>query len=73
MSSKRHLRRRSCEGKTRHLNRKAAEKHAERRKRLDPLYNGRPYECPFCKGFHVGRPKFNKFIRFREIKENLFY
>lgn len=53
MSSKRHLRRRSCEGKIRHPDRSSALQHIRafgvRRDR-----DVEPYWCQFCNGWHVG-------------------
>lgn len=53
MSSKRHMRRRSCEGKRRHANRGAAI--AQIRSIGARLYGDvEPYLCQFCHGWHVG-------------------
>lgn len=51
MSSKRRIRRRSCESKVRHENADEASKHA---RRLGKHYM--QYHCAFCNGWHVGRP-----------------
>lgn len=50
MSSKRRLRRRSCEKKLRHENKIEAIAHS--RSMGLPWH---PYKCRFCKGWHVGR------------------
>lgn len=54
MSSKRRLRRRSCEGKVRHVSQKAALVQVG----IIARHGGRvvPYHCPFCGGWHVGHP-----------------
>ncbi len=51
MASKRHQRRRSCESKVRHSDEEAAARHA---RSLGVIYM--PYPCPFCGGWHLGRP-----------------
>lgn len=58
MASKRHLRRKACQGKVRHL----TEAHA--RAAIHSLHTGKgwqghmnAYRCPFCKGWHVGHAK----------------
>ena len=51
MSSKRRIRRRSCEGKIRHRDSFEATSHVKG-------LGGFPYhvyKCKFCKGYHVGR------------------
>jgi len=56
VSSKRHMRRKACDGKRRHAN------HAEAVAHIASLYrSGRKtggemgaYHCHFCKGWHVG-------------------
>lgn len=55
MSSKRHLRRRSCESKIKHLSENSAFNHA---KSLGFGYF--PYRCQFCSAWHVGRPNSRK-------------
>lgn len=56
MSSKRRLRRRSCEGKIRHTSKENA-RAAIRSMSHNKIYGGQwPYKCQFCKGWHVGRP-----------------
>ncbi len=51
MASKRHQRRRSCESKVRHPDEQSAQKHAHSLKEFSLAYS-----CPFCHGWHVGRP-----------------
>jgi hypothetical protein len=51
VSSKRRIRRRSCEGKQRHEDETGAVAHC---KSLG--WSWRAYRCKFCKGWHVGRP-----------------
>ena len=57
MSSKRRIRRRSCEGKTKYKTRNAAKV---------AIHTGNhkgfmlPYKCKFCKQWHVGRPNKNR-------------
>jgi hypothetical protein len=55
MSSKRRLRRKSCESKIRHPDKTSAILHlkALQRKTDDWLV---VYHCKFCKGWHVGHP-----------------
>ncbi len=53
MASKRRLRRRSCEGKIRHVEVDGAYAHS---KSLGWPYH--PYKCKFCKGYHIGRYSF---------------
>lgn len=52
MSSKRRLRRQACEGKRAYYEREAAQLEANR------LWKGgervRPYQCKFCKRWHIG-------------------
>jgi len=57
MASKRHIRRRSCESKIKHLDLKAAKHHAWKigKKTGEKYY---PYKCKFCNGYHVGRPNY---------------
>jgi len=53
MSSKRHLRRRSCQGKIRHASQFAALLHIRSfGARLDREVE--PYACHFCHGWHIG-------------------
>jgi hypothetical protein len=47
MSSKRHIRRKSCTGKRRYVTQQLAIA-AKRGRELDP------YRCQFCGGFHLG-------------------
>jgi len=67
MSSKRHLRRRSCESKIRHADESFAFNHA---KSLGRDYF--PYRCQFCGGWHVGRPNSRRLqsikAKFRNIR-----
>ena len=55
MSSKRAIRRRSCEGKHRHLSWDAANAALRSllRRRGDQGHL-QAYRCPFCRGFHFG-------------------
>jgi predicted RNA-binding Zn-ribbon protein involved in translation (DUF1610 family) len=54
MASKRHIRRRSCESKVRHADFESAVAHAKRQR---AVYGEivKPYSCPRCGGWHVGR------------------
>lgn len=59
MSSKRHIRRRGCEGKQRHTTHGRAAAHI---RSLRASHNYRPewlqvYRCKFCKGYHVGHAR----------------
>ncbi len=54
MSSKRALRRRSCEGKTRYPSVEVARAAAKSVKRRGHIVT--PYRCPFCGGIHLGHP-----------------
>ena len=55
MASKRHLRRKQCQGKVRYVSQDEA-------KRMSMLVGGRhrsfllPYHCEFCNGYHYGHP-----------------
>ena len=53
MSSKRHLRRKSCEGKIRHADKGGAVQQINSLWRLSHEHM-RPYHCRFCGGWHVG-------------------
>ncbi len=55
MSSKRHLRRRSCESKVKHEDEVSARKHAHYLTRRNGIQY-MPYRCKFCTGWHAGRP-----------------
>ena len=55
MSSKRRLRRRSCEGKARHADKTGAVL-AVNQLWVKSRARVHPYECRFCGGWHVGRP-----------------
>lgn len=51
MSSKRNIRRRACEGKTRYASKEEAEQ-------VPGPKSVHPYQCDFCGGWHRGhRPK----------------
>ena len=52
MASKRHVRRKSCEGKFRHENKTTAISHEIGLRRLGERVV--VYKCRFCKGYHVG-------------------
>lgn len=56
MSSKRHLRRKACEGKVRHESSAAAMRHIRSLRRQGDLYTGplNAYRCEFCRGYHIG-------------------
>lgn len=66
MSSKRRLRRNSCKGKVRH----ASQKDALVQVGIIARHGGRvvPYKCPFCGGWHVGRPSASIKYAIRESK-----
>lgn len=53
MSSKRRLRRRTCESKVRRTKEEAETYAYYSRKRGIMIY---PYKCKFCGGWHVGHP-----------------
>jgi hypothetical protein len=44
---------RTCSGKTRHANEKAARNHLKQIRNAEL----RPYKCPFCEWWHVGHPR----------------
>lgn len=56
MSSKRRLRRKSCEGKVRHVDPNAAQAAARSLVRAGKSRGGiiRVYCCSFCNGYHLG-------------------
>lgn len=56
MSSKRRLRRRSCEGKKYYATVEEAEADARKLRGKFWTSNYRAYGCQFCGGYHVGRP-----------------
>jgi hypothetical protein len=56
MSSKRHLRRRQCEGKKRHASYQHAMIHLCKLKQTFGDGGQIPYRCQFCGGWHVGHP-----------------
>ena len=64
MASKRHLRRKACEGKIRYSSVADAQPHIEelyrRRKAHGTIH---AYKCPFCGGFHVGHPPKQRYRR----------
>ncbi len=51
MASKRHLRKRACESKIKHVSQATASSHA-----MKLGFEYRAYKCPHCSGWHVGRP-----------------
>lgn len=53
MASRRHMRRRACEGKQRHVDQAGAVAHMISLKRIGDS-NLNSYKCPHCKGWHVG-------------------
>lgn len=55
MASKRHIRRKQCEGKLRFPDQIAAERHARRNSRAHRTWLT-AYHCSFCSGYHVGHP-----------------
>ena len=55
MASKRHQRRKACEGKIRFTDHLAAERAASSHVRKYHEWM-RAYRCKFCSGFHVGHP-----------------
>ena len=61
MSSKRHLRRKSCVRKTRYASQVEAQSAMGMLKRLDRQSGAisfmRTYPCPFCGGWHVGHTR----------------
>lgn len=58
MTSKRHVRRRQCEGKARHPDSVTAIREATRlRKRNADGWYLNVYKCQFCAGYHVGHAK----------------
>lgn len=62
MASKRHERRRGCEGKVRHPSAEVANRERKRLNRV--AYSGvlNVYHCRFCKGWHIGHQKhWNRF------------
>lgn len=54
MSSKRRIRKNSCDGKQRHDNSKSAYAHLSKLRVKDGAYGMNVYKCQFCKGYHVG-------------------
>jgi hypothetical protein len=54
VASKRHKRRRGCEGKVRHTERADALQHLRQLRRIDHAWHLNIYRCRFCKGWHVG-------------------
>ena len=54
MASKRHKRRRGCEGKQRHTDRATALQHLRHLARAGHAWMLNIYHCRFCKGWHVG-------------------
>ena len=59
MSSKRRLRRRSCESKKRYADAGIADREAQF---MSSKFGAswRAYKCQFCNGYHVGRPNHNQ-------------
>ena len=57
MSSKRRLRRKSCDGKVRHADSTAALAHIRGLIRNGGIGQFDAYRCKFCKGYHVGHRK----------------
>jgi len=55
MSSKRNVRRKSCEGKVRHKTQEGAIIAARILWKLKSEYT-RAYHCRLCRGFHTGHP-----------------
>jgi hypothetical protein len=55
MASKRHLRKRSCESKIKHVDEISARRHA---RSLGSEHV--PYPCHFCGEWHIGRPNKSK-------------
>lgn len=55
MASKRHLRRRSCEGKVRHASAAAAQLAAGKLRKTHDGGAWAAYRCQFCGAWHVGR------------------
>lgn len=58
MASKRHLRRKACEGKRRHPSVREAQ-HAVQVLYQRHVVDGevQAYQCPFCGGYHVGHAR----------------
>lgn len=55
MASKRHLRRKSCDGKKKYPNSAIASNAAFARGRISKSWII-PYRCKFCGGYHIGHP-----------------
>ncbi|MDY7027968.1 MAG: hypothetical protein SVR04_06700 [Spirochaetota bacterium] len=66
MSSKRRIRRRSCEGKVRHESLEAAKIACREMRRQGEIV--RPYHCRFCGGYHVGHYNRRKVAEARMAK-----
>ena len=56
MASKRHQRRRGCEGKVAHATQGEAWQAARLLRKSQSGGTWAAYKCPFCGRFHVGRP-----------------
>lgn len=58
MASKRHARRRQCEGKKRYADAASAQRIAAKmaRRNADGWWLN-VYKCPFCKAYHVGHAR----------------
>lgn len=54
-ASKRHVRRKSCEGKVRYVNHADADQNAMSARRRT-RQNIQAYKCRFCSGYHIGHP-----------------
>jgi len=63
MSSKRKLRRKKCEGKTRYTTRDSAWCAARKLKKT-LAQNIRAYKCKFCKGWHIGHTPKKNYYRY---------
>ena len=68
MSSKRAVRRKSCEGKVRHATKDAAHLSAMHTRARGWGFVG-AYKCQFCSGWHVGHPSAKQKQAFRAHRE----
>lgn len=61
MSSKRHVRKRACEGKQRHATQAGAIAQATSLSKVQYV-RVYPYKCPFCGYYHVGRDGSRQYV-----------